>query len=131
MLKVYALRIHPGEDLKLSILDFTRKENIEAGILLSCVGSLSSAKLRMADANIVKEFNNKFEIVVLTGTLCMEGLHLHIALSDENGNMIGGHLLDGCVVYTTAEIVIGSIENTVFRRKYDGSTGFAELEIEN
>ena len=29
--------------------------------------------------------------------------HLHIAVADSAGNVVGGHLMDGCFIYTTAE----------------------------
>ncbi|MEH2445742.1 MAG: DUF296 domain-containing protein [Nostoc sp.] len=34
------------------------------------------------------------------------GVHLHIAISDQEGKTIGGNLDDGCIIYTTTEIVI-------------------------
>ena len=40
----------------------------------------------------------------LTGTLSRDGVHIHISLSDADGNVIGGHLIDG-VVFTTCEVV--------------------------
>ena len=45
--------------------------------------------------------------------------------------MIGGHLLEGNRVYTTAEIVIGESTGRRFLRKDDGSTGYKELSVEN
>jgi predicted DNA-binding protein with PD1-like motif len=40
-------------------------------------------------------------------------------------------LRGGCIINTTAEIVLGECENLSFSRKLDESTGFDELEIEN
>ena len=44
--------------------------------------------------------------------------------------MLGGHLLDECIVYTTAEIVIQSATNLRFTRENDGSTNWKELQVE-
>ena len=43
-----------------------------------------------------------------------------MALADHQGNVVGGHVLEGCEVFTTAEIVIGECVNHVFSREHDG-----------
>jgi predicted DNA-binding protein with PD1-like motif len=70
-----------------------------------------------------------FEIVSLVGTVGMTGSHLHLSISDGHGRMLGGHLLDGCLVYTTAEIVMASFPNLVFRREMCENSGYPELVI--
>jgi predicted DNA-binding protein with PD1-like motif len=39
------------------------------------------------------------------------------------------HLWDGCLVYTTAEIVLPELPGLLFRREPDPATGFREREI--
>lgn len=129
-MRTFAFRIHPGKDLKKEILDFTRKNNIKAGCILTCVGSLTRATLRMADETIVKELDQRFEIVSLVGTLCQDGVHLHISLSDADGNVIGGHVKEGCLIYVTAEVVIADLGGFGFSREFDENTGFRELVVE-
>lgn len=129
-MKYYALRLYPGQDVKNEITDFTKKQQIKAGIVLTCIGSLSSARLRLADENVTKKLEEKFEILSLQGTLSQDGCHLHISISDSEGSVIGGHLLDGCIIYTTAEIVIGEVDDLTFSREYDPQTGFDELKVE-
>jgi predicted DNA-binding protein with PD1-like motif len=128
-MKTYAFRLKPGEDLKKELEAFALNSAIKAGIVLTCVGSLTKANLRLADENISKVFAEKFEITALVGTLSKEGVHLHISLADSQGRAIGGHLLEGSAIYTTAEIIIGELEGTVFTREYDENTGFKELKI--
>ena len=41
----------------------------------------------------------------------------------------GGHLLPGCVVNTTAEIVLAEIPDRAFTRQPDSETGYDELVI--
>ena len=130
-MKTFAFRLQPGQDLKKELVSFTKEKNIQAGFILTCVGSLRHATLRLADENIIKNFEKKFEIVSLVGTLCQDGTHLHISLADENGLCIGGHLLEGCLIYSTAEIVLGEIDDALFSRKADPATGFRELNVEN
>ncbi|MGY0373123.1 PPC domain-containing DNA-binding protein [Clostridium sp. JNZ J1-5] len=128
-MKLHAFRLYPGEDLKKKIEDYSREKEIKAAAIITCVGSLTSAHLRLADENIKKKYEEKFEIVSLVGTISEDGCHLHISIADSNGKVIGGHLLEGCIIYTTAEVIIGEIEEFVFVREYDDKTGFDELKV--
>ena len=65
------------------------------------------------------------------GTLSKDGVHIHISVSDTNGNTIGGHLMNGCIINTTAEVIILNLDKFLFERNYDESTGYKELEITN
>ncbi len=130
-MRYHAFRLLPEQDLKETIVHFVNEHGIKAGVILTCVGSLTKATLRLADENITKTFEQKFEIVSLVGTLSPEGCHLHVSLSDEKGNTIGGHMKGGCIVYTTAEIVIGEIDSFIFSRQQDSSTGFKELAVKS
>ncbi len=128
-MRIFPIRLKPGEDLKESLRCFVEQNNIQAGFILTAVGSLKQATLRFANRDNPQVLNEKFEIVSLVGNLSTHGLHLHISLSDKNGKTIGGHLLDGCIIYTTAEIVIGISEDFIFLRTVDETTGYKELEI--
>jgi len=128
-MKTFVLRLHPNQDLKKELIKFAKENKIKAGFVMTCVGSLRRATLRMADETVIKNFEKRFEINSLSGTLCQDDVHLHISLSDEKGNGIGGHLKEGCIIYVTAEIIIGEIENMTFSREYDKETGFNELKI--
>jgi predicted DNA-binding protein with PD1-like motif len=41
--------------------------------------------------------------------------------------MRGGHVMPGCIVRTTAEIVLAPLPGWVFTREHDARTGFKEL----
>ncbi len=128
-MKIHALRLTPGQDLRRELEAFTRKEHLQAGFIITCVGSLQQAVIRPANQPDALTRVEKFEIVSLTGTLSPDGPHLHIALSDSLGNTFGGHLLEGSLIYTTAEIVIGEAENLRFTRETDPVTTYKELKI--
>lgn len=81
----------------------------------------------MAGARDVKMWEGEFEIISLTGTLSPSGPHLHISISDPSGAVFGGHLQDGSIIRTTAEIVAGELEDWEFTRELDPRTGFKEL----
>lgn len=127
---VFALRLSPGQDLKNELDAFTREKGLQAGFIVTCVGSLRKVVLRPADQQEPLVREQKFEIVSLVGTLSPDGSHLHIALSDSTGATIGGHLLEGNLIYTTAEVVVGEAEGVVFRREVDEGTGFRELRVD-
>ena len=127
--KVYVFRLKPGEDLRKSIEAIVKEKNIEAGWINTCVGSLTDYTIRFANQQQGTSGSGHFEIVNLTGTVSVNGSHLHISISDSEGKTIGGHLLEGCKIYTTAEIVIGSTTAYEFKRKEDGTTEWKELQV--
>jgi uncharacterized protein len=129
-MNIFAIRLKPDEDLKESLKIFVEQNNVQAGFILTAVGSLKQASLRFANQDNAQLFKEKFEIVSLVGTLSLDGIHLHISLSDQKGQTWGGHLLTGCIIYTTAEIVIGTSEDFIFLRPVDAVTGYKELEIQ-
>jgi uncharacterized protein len=130
-MKIFAIRLKPDEDLKDSLNRFVNYNDIQSGFILTAVGSLKAATLRFANQNYAYAFKDCFEIVSLVGTLSTQGIHLHISLSGRNGKTMGGHLLKGCIIYTTAEIVIGSSDDFTFLRTVDEKTGYKELEIKS
>ena len=125
----FPLRLNPGQDLKKEILGYCISKGIKAGAIVSAVGSLSVTRLRLATAVSIEEFAGPFEILSLSGTLSLTGVHLHISLADKNGACIGGHLVEGCVVYTTVELIVLSLAKYEFKRSHNAQTGYNELEI--
>ena len=126
----YALRLKPGQDLKMELLAFVRAHQLQAAFIATCTGSLQQASLRLADRKEGTLLDNKFEIVSLVGTLGNDTAHLHMSVADSEGQVTGGHLLNGNLIYTTAEIVIGELTGLNFARKEDSQTGYNELLIE-
>mgnify|MGYP005847990737 CR=1 FL=1 len=125
----YAIRLKPGEDLKKSIQAFVDDKGIKAGWIASCAGSLTDYEIRFANRESASKGSGHFEIVSLSGTLSSNGSHLHLSISDGTGRTLGGHLLEGCRVYTTAEIIIQCSPDLEFTREKDGTTDWPELQI--
>ncbi|WP_321392273.1 PPC domain-containing DNA-binding protein [uncultured Desulfuromusa sp.] len=128
-MKALAIRLHPHQDLLVELDAFACARQLNAACILCCVGSLRHATLRYADQKNSTDLEGKFEIVSLTGTLSQHGSHIHISIADGEGQTLGGHLLEGCRIYTTAEIVIGVLPKVNFTREFDPETGFEELSI--
>jgi uncharacterized protein len=127
-MKTYSFRLKPKEDLKKKLYDFVEVHNIKAGFILTCVGSLEKINIRLSNLKIFTQIEF-YEITSLVGTLCKDGLHLHIGVSDNTGKAFGGHLLNDCIIHTTAEIVIGIEDDICYKREYDNVTMFKELKI--
>lgn len=125
----YTFRLSAGQDLFDAIDAFVLQNQIEAGCVLSGVGSLTHAVLRLANRELHNEYVGYFEIVSITGTVSIHGSHLHVSISDENGYTIGGHLVSGCKIYTTAEIVIAAFTNEVYKREFAEDSGYDELKV--
>lgn len=127
---MHIFRLTKGMDLKKSIVEYARDNNIKSGIIGACVGCCYEIYFRLAGG---KEFYHKIgdhEIVSMTGTISEDGVHIHVSFADANGNVVGGHLSDGCYVGSTAEIAIIEVEEYKLTREFDESTGYKELVIE-
>jgi len=127
--KVVPFRLQPGDDLRRSLEGWMGEQQEQAGCVISAVGSLSVAQLRFAGAAEATPIQGELEILSLSGTLSADGAHLHIAVADSRGAVIGGHLCPGSLVRTTAELVIGLLPEWRFSRELDTATGYAELRI--
>ncbi len=128
-MKVVPLRLQPGDDLRLALEAWMGAQQELAGCVISAVGSLSLAQLRLAGAAEATAIHGELEILSLSGTLSPDGAHLHITVADSKGTVIGGRLCAGSLVRTTAELVIGLLPEWRFCRQLDPATGYAELQI--
>lgn len=129
-LTTFAFRLRPHEDLLEQIVSFAKQHHIRAGVILTCVGSLEQVTLRYANTGKATQSNGHFEIVSLVGTFAEHsGQHIHLSVADGEGRMLGGHLLNGNKVYTTAELVIGEMLDAAFEREVDPTYGYAELAV--
>jgi len=129
-MKTFALRLRPGEDPKAALDTFAHAHQLQAASVLTCVGSLRKAVLRFANQEQATTLDGHFEIISLTGVFSTHGGHYHIAISDGEGHTFGAHLMDGSEVYTTAEIVLASLDDLQFLRSFDPQTGYQELDIQ-
>jgi hypothetical protein len=129
MMQAISFRLRPGQDLFDEIQAVVVKEQIEAGCVLSAVGSLAHAAIRFAGQKDISELDGRFEIVSMTGTISVHGSHLHISIADKDGKTIGGHLMPGCKIYTTAEMALGIFKDVVYKREFAEDSGYEELVV--
>lgn len=139
----HPIRLKPGDDIVAAIegaaASAMSTSRTSSAFVLTAVGSVDKVTLRMANAclqdgaeesssNEIKDWVERMEVVSLVGTLSPSGKHLHMALSDKDGIVIGGHLVAGRV-FTTLELVLGTIQNVSFQRETDEATGYRELVV--
>jgi uncharacterized protein len=127
----HTIRLTPHQDIKQAILDYVTLHKINAACIMTCVGSAEQVVLRYANQQQNDTLQGKYEIVSLVGTMgATSGCHLHISISDNKGQTIGGHLQNGTLVYTTAEIVIAELTDVTYSRIKDSTYGYNELHVE-
>lgn len=125
------LRMRPGQDPKRSLESYVAEHHLKAAVVVSVAGSLTTVALRYANQDKVTILEGHFEIVSLGGILGSEsGSHLHMSVSDSQGNTFGGHLVEGGKVYTTIEVAIAELSDMGLKRDLDPDTGYKELNVQ-
>ena len=125
----HCFRLKRGDDLYESIRRYAEDHRIAAGVILSAVGCVYRWEVRDASGVTVRSGEEDVEIVSLMGTVSEHGCHLHVSFAREDLSAFGGHLRPGCLVNTTAEIVLQELEGFSFTREPDPDTGYDELVI--
>ena len=132
-MKTLPLRLTPGQDLRTALEAALLSHNCRAAFVLSGIGSLSTAGLRFAGAQQPERLTGEMEILSLSGTVAFDGVksssHLHMAISTATGLVLGGHVAAGCIVRTTAEVLLALLPEWEFAREPDAATGFDELVV--
>ncbi|MFG6431988.1 PPC domain-containing DNA-binding protein [Roseateles sp. LYH14W] len=116
------LRLHPGDDLRAALGTFT-------GFVIAGIGSLVQAELRFAGEPGPTHIDGPLEVLTLSGSLTPAGAHLHVSVSDASGRVLGGHVCAGCIVRTTAELLIAPLPPGSLGREFDAATGYTELAV--
>ena len=128
-------RLMPEEDLFAGLIKMARDHGIERGVILSAIGSLKDVvfvnvrphtviPVKTEDMIEIEEAG-PFELLSLEGNFFPSQedgdpvIHLHAILGTSSGSVSGGHLLKA-TIFTTAEIILGSIAgSSVFKAKSD------------
>jgi predicted DNA-binding protein with PD1-like motif len=127
--RFHALRLLPGQEVFSRLHDFIQQHQLHAAWIAGCTGSLTHVALRFAGQEETTLLTGTWEIISLNGTLELTGEHLHLAVSDPQGAMLGGHMMLGCTVRTTLELVIGELTELAFSRQPCVVSGYDELVI--
>jgi predicted DNA-binding protein with PD1-like motif len=123
------MRLSPGQDLRLALQQWLAEQQLQAAWVVSGIGSLSLAPLRLAGQEGFMTLAGDLEILTLSGSLSLDGAHLHISVATTSGQVSGGHLGLGSQVRTTAELLVAPLPAWCLRREPDPDTGHLELVI--
>lgn len=123
------LRLRPGADLRRSLESAVSAHGVVSAFVVSGIGSLSNPRVRFAGAESETLLKGAFELLSLSGTLTPDGSHLHMAISDHEGFVVGGHVCYGNTVRTTAEVLLAQPTEWTLSREHDAITGYSELVV--
>ena len=123
------LRLPPGADLRGELEAELTRRQVRAAFVVAGIGSLTEARLRLAGRETPDRLIGDLEILTLSGSLSVDGAHLHMSVSDARGSVTGGHACAGCTIRTTAEVLLLLLPEHVLTREFDAATGYAELSI--
>lgn len=123
------VRLQPGDDLRRALEARVRGTGSQAAFVVAGIGSLRSTRIRLAGADDAIAIDGDVEILTLSGSIAEHGVHLHVGVADAAGRVTGGHVADGCIVRTTAEVLIAVLPDWRFTREPDPATGYDELVV--
>ncbi|MES3023672.1 MAG: PPC domain-containing DNA-binding protein [Pseudomonadota bacterium] len=123
------IRLHPGDDLRHALVQLVAGRGAGPAFVVSGIGSLVDARLRFAGEAAETIIPGPLEIISISGSVTLAGAHLHIAVSDCKGQVVGGHVGFGTIVRTTVEAVLVFLPEWNMTRELDPATGFDELLI--
>lgn len=128
-MEAFPIRVSPDTDLRSALEAAVAARLCRAAFLISGIGSLSRARLRLAGAAEPSALQGDLEILTLAGTVAGNGSHLHMSVADADGRVFGGHVAYGCTIRTTAEVLLMLLPEWSFTRELDPATGYAELVV--
>ena len=86
--RVVLARLNPGEDVLLSLRAAVQESQIQTGLILSGIGSLSRYRVHVVQTtqlppgDVFFEGEGPFDILCLTGYILEGRVHAHITLSN-------------------------------------------------
>lgn len=132
--KIVFARLFEGEELLETINLSAKQSGVNAGVF-SLIGTLKNAKVgfyREGKHHTIS-VEGPLEIVSCTGNISLKEnkpfSHAHICVSDEKGEVKGGHVMPGCVVGVFGELVLIGAQNAHLHRKLDKKTNLFPLSM--
>ena len=126
--RVIFARLFENEDLLEAISNTAKQARINAGFFI-LIGTLKEAKLGFYRQGKYKpiQIDEPVEIVSCIGNISFKEekdlvVHAHISVSNEKGQAVGGHVLPGCIVAATAELILVEAVDVKLWREFDKKT---------
>ena len=143
--RVLTIRMAPGDDLFGTTLKICEERGVKAGVILSAAASLQKAVLRNVwkfpdpfpitnDCRIFTPLNGPLELLQMSGNITQTEagepyLHAHVTISlgRPEATCFGGHLVEGCTIFSTCELMIAELEDVALMRVMDKHTQVSEV----
>ena len=131
--KVFSARLDRGKDLFQSLETIVKNKGLSGGVFW-VIGTLSAVKLAFyngKDYDFI-ERTGDWELVSCTGNIAIKDsgevvIHAHAVVSDKEGGCVGGHVLEGCLVAYTCDVMIFEFSDAI-KRVFDSDTGLFLFE---
>jgi predicted DNA-binding protein with PD1-like motif len=139
--KLIVARFDAGDDLFESIREVVREHEVKAG-MFTAIGAVDRAQYgfyhpqKKTYTNLswepIADSSPALEIASCMGNVALLDdnivVHAHITFTGEKGEIMGGHLLEGCRVNPTAELTLLQAGG-ILHRKRDEDLNLALLSI--
>jgi predicted DNA-binding protein with PD1-like motif len=123
-----------GDDLLAAIEKAATQADIRSGVFF-LIGALEKARFGFYSEEgrfEPFEIERQLDITSCMGNLADEDgrlvIHAHMTVSDAEGKVHGGHVLEGCRIWIRAELVIFPTEGAQLKRSYDAALGLHVLQ---
>ena len=122
------ISLQTGDEIVESITDIFKEEKIYSG-MINGIGAINKVQLGFYNLESKKYkkkyFNDDYELTSLMGNIALKDgnpfVHIHINMSDENFDVIGGHLFSA-VTAASAEVIV-LLDNQHIKRELDQKVG--------
>lgn len=131
----HVLRLSTDEDLINSLTQYVNEQEIDAADI-SVIGAVQDANLGFYDQDD-QEYEEHYveepmELLQATGNVSYledeRFVHLHGSFSDEDDNVVSGHIFEGTTLFA-GEAVVHELDGPRLQRKPDERTGLTLWEM--
>jgi len=128
-------RLSEGEDLLDSVTKVAKRAHVSAGFFF-LIGTVRKVNLGFFRGGKYEttEMVVPLEIVSCSGNVSIKEdkvfAHAHIVVSDDKGNAFGGHVMPGCLIGVTGELVLIEATGIRMSRRFDEKTKLSLLSVE-
>ncbi len=132
--KGYVIKFEPGEDFQETLGAFVTQKRIPSAFFQG-IGALTNVELGYFSIkkNVYERhtYGGNYELISASGNISVDAdapiVHTHVTLSDENCQVVGGHLFEG-IVSLTAEVFLFPMDVALIR-KADTTLNFKGLNL--
>jgi len=122
------VKLEKGEEIMKSLLKIVKKYNINSGWIngIGLVENFEIGSYNLSEKDYsTRKFSGHYELTSLMGNITLKDkepfLHIHVNLSDEKCQGLGGHLFSA-IISAAGEFIIHRTEINVYRQ-YNNEIG--------